>query len=80
VYQELGQLVGTLRDMEVPESCEEVTLELETRHGQVMEWAMLMRYAEPCTGIELVRRDGRCLRFDKGSSVLYTWAGRVGTE
>jgi hypothetical protein len=77
VRGEMGKLIETFRGLEVPESCEEVMLELETRVGQVCRWEELVEVAKVCKDIEIKRRDARRLPFDEELSVEYSWKGRV---
>jgi hypothetical protein len=67
----------TLVELVVPESCEEVMLELETRGGQVAGWDGLMEVANICKKTEIERRDGRELLYDEELSVEYSSKGKV---
>jgi hypothetical protein len=77
VRGEMRGLGEVLVELVVPEGCEEVMLELETRGGQVAGWGGLMEVANVCKEIGIERRVGRGLLYDEELSVEYSWRGRV---
>lgn len=86
-YREIDQLAQTLAGIELPASCQEIDLELETREDAPEFRECLQRQAQLCQRIGLAtpdnsaqlaglkRRDGSVLCFDAKSSRQYTWVG-----
>jgi hypothetical protein len=75
-YQhELESLTRTLPEILLPESCQEVALELETREDLLDRLAMLKDQAKVCRQPRLTRSDGAELGFDESLALQYTWTG-----
>lgn len=73
----LEDLVEILQDVVLPQSCHEVTLELDMREdlGEG-DRAEMWEEAEKCRRLALVRTDGSKLKFDDELALQYMWVGR----
>lgn len=73
--KELDALVSTLAGLTIPESCQEVTLELETREDLLDGQPSLSEQATACQEIALARSNGTTLDFDNIYAARYKWIG-----
>ncbi|KAI4667534.1 uncharacterized protein J4E79_002223 [Alternaria viburni] len=73
--KERQRLVSTLASLTLPSSCQEVTLEFETREDLLPDWPGLESQIEACRVLGLKKRDGSVLERDDDSAVVYTWRG-----
>jgi hypothetical protein len=71
----IERLSETLAGVLFPESCQEVTLELETREDMMSRWTELREQADVCRLLSLSRSDGVRLDFDDRFALQYTWVG-----
>ncbi len=71
--EKLESLADTLTGLRLPESCEEVNLELEMRQSPQHDSAKLLEYAKACRDISLERRNNSNLEFDDRYAVQYKW-------
>lgn len=71
----MSQVSETLPKLVLPESCREVTVEMETRKDSMLHWDCMVAQIEILRKIGLAKRDGESLSFDEESSCLYTWKG-----
>ncbi|OSS44227.1 hypothetical protein B5807_10991 [Epicoccum nigrum] len=74
-YREIDRLAKTLADIDLPASCQEVTLEFEVREDVPEFCEDLQRQAELCMKIGLRRTNGSILQFSTDHSKKYTWIG-----
>jgi hypothetical protein len=65
--------VKILNSIVLPESCEEVNLELDSRNGTPETWSVSGSLVNICQQIALRRSDGSQLEFECESAVQYTW-------
>lgn len=74
-YREIDDLDYTLRSLVIPESCQEVNLEFETREDLVENWSTLQERASVCQQVTLKRSDSSVLEFDSKYALQYSWTG-----
>jgi hypothetical protein len=70
---DIPEVLGTVA---LPDSCNEVTIELEIQDGRPSDRSAWFReQVAKCRGLALVRSDGLELEFDNSLSLQYTWEG-----
>jgi hypothetical protein len=72
---ERAQLASTLQSLLLPKSCQEVTLEFETREDLLPDWPDLSSQIASCRALFLLRSDGTSLQIDEPLCKKYTWNG-----
>jgi hypothetical protein len=73
--KERAQLVSTLQSLLLPATCQEVTLEFETREDLLPDWPDLGSTITACRELALKRRDGTILCIEDSFCKKYTWKG-----
>ena len=68
-------LTKALAELVLPESCQEATLELETKEDMLDKVSLLKKQAVVCRQLKLTRSDGVELNFDDNLALQYTWTG-----
>lgn len=71
----IGGLVDILKAVVLPDSCQEVNLELDSRDEVPETWPSLCSLADSCEQIAFRRSDGSYLGFHSDAALLYTWTG-----
>jgi hypothetical protein len=74
-HNQIDDLAKTLGQVVVPDSCQEVVVEIESREDLKTTWARIREQVEKCRGLSLSRDNGTGLHFDADLSCQYVWSG-----